>query len=361
MISEIDELISQPQFTLSNSDREKILTPLLIQLQNHHRENCSIFERIYSSNPLPNPVKLGIAALPYLPVRSFKELELKSIPDEEVIKLLTSSGTTGQQVSKIYLDAEGASRQQRALSSVMTTILGPERLPMLIVDSKHIITNRKSYSARAAGVLGLMNFGKGHTWLLDESMNLDKASLISFLNKYGNEPFLIFGFTFMVWKYLLQELTTGEIDLSNGILVHSGGWKKLEDEAVSIEEFNSIWKQKTGLQHTRNFYGMVEQIGSIFVEGKDGWLHCPNFADVIIRNPEDWSICEPGVPGVIEVVSVLPTSYPGNVLLTEDIGVYSEVEDNEWKGTKFKVLGRLPKAELRGCSDTHIDSAKLAK
>ena len=37
--------------------------------------------------------------LPFLPVRLFKERDLKSIPDEQVFKVMTSSGTTGQAVS----------------------------------------------------------------------------------------------------------------------------------------------------------------------------------------------------------------------------------------------------------------------
>ncbi len=55
------------------------------------------------------------------------------------------------------------------------------------------------------------------------------------------------------------------------------------------------------------------------------------------------------------------TSYPGNVLLTEDLGVSApEPDTGAWRGPRFRILGRLPKAELRGCSDTHaanVDSA----
>jgi len=53
------------------------------------------------------------------------------------------------------------------------------------------------------------------------------------------------------------------------------------------------------------------------------------------------------------VVSVLPRSYPGHAILTEDIGQILGVDDGPpgWLGTRFKVLGRAPKAELRGCSD----------
>jgi len=358
MADKVQKLIESKQFTLDNTGRQAVLMPILVDLINHHQNNCAIYNRVITAKALPNPETEGMASLPFLPVRVFKELELKSIQDEHVIKTLTSSGTTSQRVSKIFLDSDSATRQQKALSSVMTSVLGPERLPMIIVDSKSIITDRTSFSARAAGVLGMMNFGKSHVWLLNDKMELDKDSLNSFLKKYGSEPFLIFGFTFMVWKYLLKQLNSNEVDLSNGILVHSGGWKKLQDEAVSNEDFNQEWLTRTGLSKTRNFYGMVEQIGTIFVEGDDGWLYAPNFADVIIRNPVDWSVCKPGEAGVIQVLSALPTSYPGHILLTEDIGVSAPEDLNsKWKGSKFKVLGRLPKAELRGCSDTHALNA----
>lgn len=350
----LSELLEGQQFTFTAQDRNEKLLPVMESLTAHHKKNCDLYGRILDGGGLPAPSGEGLEQLQFIPVRTFKELDIASVSRNEIVKVLTSSGTTGQSVSRINLDSANATLQQKSLSSVMRTVLGNERLPMLIVDSKSIIKNRNTFSARAAGVLGMMTFGRSHTWLLNEEMELDKAALKLFLNSYGDKPFLIFGFTFMVWQYLLSEIGPQEFDLSNGILVHSGGWKKLQDEAVSTEVFNNFWKTKTGLTNTKNFYGMVEQIGSIFVEGEDGWLYCPNFADVIIRNPADWSVCAPGEPGIIEVISALPSSYPGHVLLTEDIGISAEQElTGPWLGTKFKVLGRLPRAELRGCSDTH--------
>ena len=355
MSSDVEKLFELNQFELDQEEKELLLLPILQKLDQFHQKHCDIYGKLALSGGLPNPETVGLASLPYLPVRAFKELKLSSIPDDQVIKVLTSSGTTGQSVSRIFLDAENATLQQKALSSVMQSILGHERLPMLIVDTKDIISNRQSFSARAAGVLGMMTFGRQQTWLLDSEMNLDKSKLKTFLDSYGDSTFFIFGFTFMAWKYLLQAIDPAEFDLSNAILVHSGGWKKLQDEAVDSDEFNRLWKEKTGLTSTRNFYGMVEHIGSIYVEGDDGWLYAPNYSDFIIRNPDDWSVQPYGVPGVIQVISALPTSYPGFSLLTEDIGVAAppRTTETKWQGPRLKVLGRLPKAELRGCSDTH--------
>ena len=56
-------------------------------------------------------------------------------------------------------------------------------------------------------------------------------------------------------------------------------------------------------------------------------------------------------------MSTLPTSYPGHVLLTEDLGVVHGIDDGDWPGKRFSVLGRLPRAEARGCSDTYREAA----
>jgi len=102
---------------------------------------------------------------------------------------------------------------------------------------------------------------------------------------------------------------------------------------------------------------MVEQVGSIFVECKEGHLHAPIFADIIVRDPISLKPLEFGKEGVIEVMSILPRSYPGHVLLTEDVGTIIGEDDCPCgkKGKYFKVKGRLPKAEIRGCSDTYGD------
>ena len=119
----------------------------------------------------------------------------------------------------------------------------------------------------------------------------------------------------------------------------------------------------TGINEIHDFYGMVEQVGSIFVECEEGYLHAPIFADIIIRNKMTMEPLAFGQEGLIEVLSILPRSYPGHVLLTEDLGTILGEGDCccGKKGKYFKVKGRLPKAEIRGCSDTHAFDNKGKK
>ena len=43
---------------------------------------------------------------------------------------------------------------------------------------------------------------------------------------------------------------------------------------------------------------------------------------------------------MIDVVSTLPRSYPGHVLLTEDLGVYNGIDDGDWPGKHFLGAGK---------------------
>ena len=59
---------------------------------------------------------------------------------------------------------------------------------------------------------------------------------------------------------------------------------------------------------------------------------------------------------VIQLLSNVPTSYPGNNILTEDLGEIFGVDNCKCKraGKYFKVYGRIPSAELRGCSNADL-------
>ena len=76
---------------------------------------------------------------------------------------------------------------------------------------------------------------------------------------------------------------------------------------------------------------------------------------MIPRRMKDFSSCAIGEKGVLQVVSLLPESYPGHSILTEDEGVLLGEDDCPCgrKGKYFEVTGRIRNAEVRGCSDTY--------
>ena len=350
--------LAEPMFALPQARKEAALLQDLLALTEEHMARCPAYRRLVEVTCPDYRKARSLAELPFLPVSMFKTHELASIGPDEVHMVLTSSGTTGQAVSRILLDTATADLQSRALAATMVAVLGPKRLPMLILDTRSLFKDRRLMSARGAGVMGMMRFGRAHVWALDEAMAPAEADIRAFLERHGGEPFLMFGFTFMAWKYFLKPAADLGLDLSNGILVHSGGWKKLVEEAVDNRTFRSVARETTGLARIYNFYGMVEQIGSVFVEGEDGLLYPPNFADVIVRDPQTWEPAAPGETGVIQLLSVVPRSYPGHSLLTEDLGIVHDTDGGRAGrlGKSLSVVGRVPKTELRGCSDVHAYS-----
>jgi len=358
-MTDYSKILDLQPYSMAKDEKHDFLTSVLRELSVYHYNNCEAYRRITDGlGKRPDSIS-SYYDLPFLPVRLFKEYDLRSIDQKDIVKTMTSSGTTGQQVSKIYLDRETSSNQTKTLTRIVNSYIGNKRLPMIILDTSAVIKNRAMFSARGAGILGFQMFGRDRIFALDENMKLDTEGLNDFLEKHKGEDLFLFGFTFMIWQHFYEELKKSGYhpDFSRGILVHGGGWKKLADKKVSPEQFRSALHDVCGIEKVHDYYGMVEQTGTIYMECECGHLHASIFSDVIVRDPFDFSVCEKGKKGIIEVVSVLPASYPGHCLLTEDEGVILGEDDCPCgrKGKYFSVLGRIKNAEIRGCSDTYAD------
>ena len=346
------EFLEMDPYSISQADKESFYREELKKMTADHRKACSAYDDI--CNGLDEE-------MPYLPVTLFKDIDLKSVPDEEVIRRITSSGTSGQNVSRIYLDAETSAAQQRALCSITGDFIGSRRIPMLIIDSPDVLRDRSKFTARGAGILGFSMMASKRIYALDENMNIDCDSLSQFEELAKAGPTFAFGFTYMIWEYLYGGLKAEAktVNLSGCHLIHGGGWKKLQDRKVSDEEFRKGLAETCGINNVSDYYGMAEQTGSIFMQCPEGHLHASVFSDISILDPEDFSECETGKWGLIALKSLLPESYPGHMLLTEDRGRILGVDDCPCgrKGKYFEISGRISKAEVRGCSDTFEGAA----
>lgn len=354
---EFSEILEVKPYSLAKPEKQKLLTERLIELNALHYKNCASYRRIIDVLGIDITHINSSEECPFIPVRMFKDMELKSVADDEIFKTMTSSGTTGQQVSKIFLDRQTSSNQQKTLVKIVNEFTGKSRLPMLIIDSPAVVKNRQMFSARGAGILGFSIFASDRKYALHEDMSIDFEGISEFLNKHKDEKILLFGFTFMIWQYFYKELdkNSRKLDLSNGIMIHGGGWKKLKNEAVEPQTFKNELKRVCGIAEVHDYYGMVEQTGCIYMECECGHLHTSIFSDVIARRKDDFSVCDYGEEGIIQVVSTIPESYPGHSILTEDMGTIIGEDDCPCgrKGKYFKITGRIKNAEIRGCSDTY--------
>jgi hypothetical protein len=108
------------------------------------------------------------------------------------------------------------------------------------------------FSARGAGILGFSMFGRDKIYALDENMQLDVEGLKAFLEKHEGEDIFLFGFTFMIWQHFCAELRKSgyKPDLSRGVLIHGGGWKKLADQHITTAQFKQELFETCGLTET---------------------------------------------------------------------------------------------------------------
>lgn len=354
--SGLESLESVPPFELEREVKEPLQTRILSDLTQFHRENCSPYDRILDSFYSSSLTNLIGDFPPFIPARLLKLVDLKSVPSSEVMMSLTSSGTSGQTPSRVSLSKSNARLQNRALVRILGDFFGTKRQSILIFDEESTLREGKEINARAAGVRGFSSVSREKIIALNETLDLEEQIVTDFLEGTTDVPFLAFGFTSVLWEKVILPLEASgrKFPPNQGVLIHGGGWKALVDQAVSPQEFSSRARSVLGVRSTHDYYGMAEQTGSIFMACENRVFHCSNYSDVLVRDPRTLQVNDFGQEGLLQVISVLPRSYPGHSILTEDIGTIQGEDDCSCgrKGKYFVVAGRLAQAEIRGCSDT---------
>ena len=112
---------------------------------------------------------------------------------------MNSSGTNSDTKSKIYIDKQNSTNQIYVLKKIFLEITKYyHKVPMLVIDNKDKILKNKSFSARAAAVVGFSKFTINPFFILDEKNEIDTDRLKEFLNINKKKPYLIFGFTHII-------------------------------------------------------------------------------------------------------------------------------------------------------------------
>ena len=357
---EIEELFHHDPFCYTEIERDRVLLPILKRQIISSLQNPYIYSFYHKLQINPELIS-SPEHVPAVPVTMFKWFNLATRPDQEIMKTLRSSGTTNQVPSIIPLDKQTMHNQTRALSSILSSFMGKQRRVFLVIDHEGINSPIHAFTARTAGVRGLSLYAKKVLYLLKEEdgiLTLNTEALDTLRAMDPETPLYAFGFTYIIWSVFVQKmLQSGSIfSFHNLLLFHSGGWKKLKDQEVSKEFFSENLAEIFGTIPSQiiDFYGMAEQTGIIFPDCQFGNKHVPIFSKVIIRDIQTLRPCNPGETGLIEVMSVLPQSYYGQAVLTEDIGSVEGLDGCPCgrRGIYFRIKNRVELAEIRGCGDT---------
>jgi len=358
----IDRILSIPPYSQPPEEREANLLKLLKEELDYACSRHRGYENYIQQWPVDFRSAGQVADLPFLPVGILKaNPPLSFVGPNEVKRTLTSSATTSQLPSRVVLDASTARRMTKGVVNIVRDFIGPNRRPYLVVDTPDFMRIGAALGARGAAIQGLHPFSSQTTCCLNLNergdLTLDQQKLREFAESHRDDEVLVYGFTFILWNHLVKPLLTAGIflDLPNVRILHSGGWKRLQDQAVEKNVFNEQLALVFGCspECIIDFYGMVESVGVIFPDCTEGNKHGPAFGDVIVRNPRTLEPVAAGEHGIVQVCSILPTSFPGNLLLTEDLAQVIAYDGCPCgrRGISFRFAGRIPKAELRGCGN----------
>jgi hypothetical protein len=357
----IDRLLSAPLYDQPPREKQASLLDIFRDELDYACERHAGYKNYVEHWPRNYRSAGNVADLPFLPVALLKaNPPLSLIAGHEIKKTLTSSATTSQLPSRVVLDAATARRTAKGIVSIVRDFIGSARRPYLVVDTPDFMGGN-TLGARAAAIQGLQPFASQTTWCLSLSshgeLTLDVDRLKTFVKDHREAEVLVYGFTFILWSCLIKPLLAENVclDLPKARILHSGGWKRLQDQAVEKSDFNGKLARLFGCSVDRvtDFYGMVESVGVIYPDCGEGNKHAPAFSDVIVRHPLTLEPVAAGESGVVQVCNVLPTSFPGHLLLTEDMAhvvAYDGCPCGR-RGVSFRFAGRIPRAELRGCGN----------
>ncbi len=364
-----EELLEYGAYDL-NDETDLIFMNSVCQEIIFHYENNPLYKRFCDRKGFnPYDKNISLSDIPPVSVSVFKNLggQLSSVSNDNIRLKLQSSATSGVP-STVVVDKITSKRQSKAMVKVLQHYIGKGTHPFLVMDIDPSSEFKHLLGARYAAVSGYLKFSNKTGFFLKAASNgvsyFDVTAMKNFLQDVGDKPVILFGFTYILYSNVLKAIDTSQVNVKlprGSKIIHIGGWKKLESEKISKELFNQKISTCFGLesQDVIDIYGFTEQMGLNYPSDIYGYKHTPIYSRILVRDPITKDVLPDGEEGLLEFITPIPHSYPGNAVLTDDLGMIVPGDDESGiKGTRFVITGRMKKAEIRGCGD--ILSEKLS-
>ena len=278
-----------------------------------------------------------VEQIPFLPIDFFKRHRVLSTPAEPVEVVFESSGTTGQVRSRHHVT--DVSFYHRISQRIFEDQFGA-------LSSYHVVALLPSYLERSnASLVSMVNHFMRQSGSPYAGFYLnDYEALLRTINaaRHNQGQVLLVGVTFA----LLQLAETYSPDLSDVIILETGGMKGMRKELIR-EEVYDILQKNTGVQRIHSEYGMTELLSQAYSQ-QPNVFHPPAWMRIMIREINDpfTKVHEQKVGGinVIDLANVHSCAF----IETMDRGkVYSD--------HTFEVLGRFDNSDIRGCNTMVIE------
>lgn len=332
-----DELLAEiAAFLARGADDPDGFDRLAHRLFARQYERCAPY-RAFCDGRDATPEKVAVwRDIPAAPAAAFKRFALCCAREDACVRIFHSSGTTGNETSRHFLDAPALDLYRVSLRAGFRRFVLSDgaALPVLALMPPPQIAPHSSLSF----MLGELITDYGGRFFFADGWQRELANVLRRLT----HPVVVFGTAF-AWVHFF-DATNETFALPPGSrVVETGGFKGRSRE-VARDDLYAAFTSRLGVPPTHCLaeYGMSE-MASQFYDANTGIKVGPPWARTRVLDPVTGTDAAPDLPGLLVHVDLANTN---SVLAiqTEDWG--------QADGDGFVLLGRAPGAILRGCSLT---------
>lgn len=285
-----------------------------------YREYCDLIQK---SNPK------CLNEIPFLPISFFKTHEVKH-KAMDVQLTFRSSGTSGMERATHWI--QDPVMYISSFSRTYKSQIGdPEDQVILALLPNYIEQGESSL-----------------IYMVDQLIHQTKNELSGFLlddvssieNKYQKaikqgKKVVIFGVS-----YALLDIAEKGIDLSNAVIIETGGMKGRRKE-LTKEELHKELTKGLNVSSISSEYGMTELLSQAYSQS-DGLFSMPPWMKIQLRETNDpFSTLTKSKTGGINVID-LANVYSCSFISTQDLG---RIENGQ-----LRLMGRFDQSDIRGCN-----------
>ncbi len=325
-------------FKINSNVEFELIALEIFRLQSEYNPVYKKYLELIKCNP--DMIK-SVSDIPFLPVEFFKTHEIRTknqdirTENQEArakTKTFTSSGTTGQEVSK-HIVAD-ISVYQNSFRKGFELFYGHVNdycilalLPFYLEREGSSLVYMMDALIKDSGHPQSGFYLHNHQQLSDVLLNL----------KEQNQKTLLLGVTYALLDFAGQH----PVSFPELIIMETGGMKGKRDEMIRADVHEKL-KKGFGISSVHSEYGMTELLSQAYSKG-EGIFQTPPWMKIIIHQQQDlFSEANEGQTGVISVID-LANIYSCSFITTQDVGR----KDSDGS---FEVLGRTDFSDVRGCN-----------
>lgn len=307
-----------------------------------------------------------VLRIPHIIVTAFKERKLLSVPESEIIRTFTSSGTTGQQ-SQINWDRTSMERQSFMRDAIVESY-------GLVDQTQKVNYLIFSYEPAVSGTRGAAHTHSAYSKYAPAAevyyaIRADAAGepefkidgCIAALERFAASglPLRVTGFpafSYVTLRGLDQRGVRFQFP-AESVLFSGGGWKNYTGQTITMDEYADLVHRVLGIHRSRirDIYGMVEH-GVPYLTCECGHFHVPIYSRVAAVSPRTMELLPDGEVGLLKLVTPYIRSTPALSVLSTDLGQTESHCPCGRPGRYIVLRGRGGVKKYAGCG---ISAAQL--